>query len=127
MRIDRGVTLTLPEDVLPPIEPWPARFSPPGDVTAPVVDCGLGLAEDFPVGAGGYIALLRRGTISFAAKAAFAHAAGAAAVVVSNSVPGPIQAYAGVAPLPIASITLEEGRRCARRWLRRRGSSPGSS
>jgi subtilisin family serine protease len=56
-----------------------------GSITGEVVDCGLGAAGDFPASVNGRIAMIRRGTITFAEKTRNAKAAGAAAVVIVNN------------------------------------------
>jgi len=50
--------------------------------------CGLGYPADFPAAVDNDIALIQRGTLTFAAKAANAKAAGARAAIIFNKVPG---------------------------------------
>lgn len=65
------------------------EFSGSGDVTAPLVYCGLGKPGEFPTHVAGKIALIRRGELTFAEKAANAAAAGAAATIIFNNVDEP--------------------------------------
>lgn len=57
-------------------------------VTGSLVDCGLGQAGDCPASAAGNVALIQRGTISFADKVTNAMNAGAVAAIIYNNVPG---------------------------------------
>jgi PA domain len=66
------------------------EFSAPGDVTAsvraiPSLGCAAADFVNFPAGS---IALITRGTCTFADKIANANAAGAVAALISNNVPG---------------------------------------
>lgn len=54
-------------------------------VTAEAIDCGLGYADDFPPEVSGRIALIQRGDIYFAEKAANAKNAGAVAAIIYNN------------------------------------------
>jgi subtilisin family serine protease len=59
--------------------------SPFGSMTGKFVDCSLGsTSADFPASVSGNIALIKRGTSTFATKAKNAKAAGATAVVIYN-------------------------------------------
>jgi serine protease len=62
------------------------------NITSTYVFCGIGNPSDFPSSVSGKIALIQRGTLTFAQKAKNAKAAGAIAVIVYNNVPG---AFAG--------------------------------
>lgn len=53
-----------------------------------IVDCGIGNVSEFPAGVRGNIALIQRGTLTFAAKVANAMAAGATAALIYNNVSG---------------------------------------
>jgi serine protease len=55
-----------------------------GSLTSTFVDCGFGNPGDFPPSVKGHIALIHRGSITFAEKARNAVAAGASAVVIVN-------------------------------------------
>jgi subtilisin family serine protease len=57
-------------------------------VSGTLVDCRLGQAGDFPAGVAGNVALIQRGTISFADKVTNAMNAKAAAVIIYNNVAG---------------------------------------
>ncbi len=57
-------------------------------ITGGLVDCGLGNPGDFPAAVNGNIALISRGTLTFAAKVTNAAAAGARAAVIYNNVAG---------------------------------------
>jgi hypothetical protein len=85
-------------------------FSAPGDVTASVQaisDLGCA-AADFAGFSAGSIALITRGTCSFADKIANAAAAGAAAALISNNVPGgAVFVTAGSPTLIPALLTTE--------------------
>ncbi len=87
------------------------RYSPAGEVTAVVVEAGLGRPADFagkPVR--GKIVLVQRGELTLREKADNAAAAGAAAVIVSNSEPGNFAGTLGQpGSIPTVSIAQEEG------------------
>ncbi|WP_314505842.1 M28 family metallopeptidase [uncultured Microbacterium sp.] len=91
--------------------------SPVGDITAAVtaIDYGSGTsgceAGDFTGFAAGTIALIQRGGCTFAVKAANADAAGAAAIIIANNVPGLLNPTLGeyVATAPVAFTTPEGG------------------
>ncbi|HAK95724.1 MAG TPA: hypothetical protein DCM87_12190, partial [Planctomycetes bacterium] len=74
----------------PALSPLTMLYSPPGEFFGvEIVFCGLGHPQDFDgIDVAGKIALMRRGEITFASKIANAAAAGAAAGIVFNSVPG---------------------------------------
>ena len=57
-------------------------------LTATVVDCGLGYPSNFPAAVTGNIALINRGTLTFAAKLTNAMGAGARAAIIWNNVAG---------------------------------------
>ncbi|MBQ6019676.1 MAG: S8 family serine peptidase [Clostridia bacterium] len=85
------------------------------------VDCGFGAKNDFDgVSLAGEIALISRGgreedgeLLTFSAKANAASAAGAAAVVVYNNVPGeliaPYVIFDAAAPIPVIFISQDDG------------------
>lgn len=94
----------------------PLYFSGGGQVSAPVVAAGIGRPEDFPRGGlEGAIALIERGTLTFADKMANATAAGAGGVIIYNNAPGRFDGNLGRAgsTIPAVSITQEDGRRLA--------------
>ncbi len=57
-------------------------------LTANLVDCGLGYPSNFPAAVNGNIALINRGTLTFAAKLTNAMGAGARAAIIWNNVAG---------------------------------------
>lgn len=65
--------------------------------TATLVDCGLGQTGEFPPSVAGNIALIGRGTISFADKVTNAMNAGAIAVVMYNNAAGDFSGTLGAA------------------------------
>ena len=116
----KHVALTVPE-VSPALHPRAMEYSPstPGaGLTAEVVDAGLGRPGDFggQAAAGapvrGKIVLVRRGEMTFRAKAENAADAGAAAVVVYNSQPNDFSGTLGQATrIPVVSLSGTEGQR----------------
>lgn len=106
---DLGATLRIPEgeeefavDAM--------TFSPPGEFTSGLVDCGLGFPEDFPAAVAGNIALIQRGGMTFAAKAQNAADVGAVAAVIYNNRSGPfIGTLGGPGAIPTVSLSLEDG------------------
>lgn len=91
-------------------------FSPNGDVTARLftvsaLGCEAGDFAGLPAGA---IAVVSRGTCSFAAKAANAAAAGAAAVVIYNNTTGTLAGTLGRVPtprIPVVGVPTAVGQR----------------
>ncbi len=82
--------------------------SPNEDATGALVVAGLGRAEDFAgLDAKGHIALVRRGEIPFATKAANARNAGAVAVVIANDRPGPFGGTLGTNAVGIPVIGVD--------------------
>ncbi|WP_377644557.1 M28 family peptidase [Oryzobacter terrae] len=99
-------------------------YSGSGDVTAPVSVLPGGPADttpgceaaDYAGLVPGTVALVPRGSCTFAAKATLAAAAGASAVVVSNSEPGALNATLGAdagLDLPVVAVTQDLGRQLA--------------
>jgi len=80
-------------------------------LTAAVVDCGLGYPSNFPAAVSGNIALIKRGTLTFADKVTNAMAAGARAAVIDNNVSGNFFGTLGSAGswIPAVSLSLEDG------------------
>lgn len=81
-------------------------------VTANIVNCGLGKdLSDFPETVKGNIALIKRGTISFAEKATNAVNAGAVGVILYNNVDGPLNPTLGDYPssVPVLSLSMADG------------------
>ncbi len=111
----RAVALTVPSSPSLQLHPRPMEYSastPEGGLTAPLVDAGLGLAEDLrghPLT--GKIALVRRGALPFREKAENAAAAGALAVVIYNTSPGDLAGtLVHPSKIPVVSLSGEEGR-----------------
>ena len=80
-------------------------------VTGALFDCGLGNPADFPAGVNGNVALLQRGTLTFAAKVTNAMAAGARAAIVYNNVAGAFNGTLQTASnwIPTVSISQADG------------------
>jgi len=92
------------------LSPNTMSFSPAGEFTAEIVDCGLGYPEDFPPEVADNIALIRRGELYFSEKTQNAANAGALAVIIFNHSPGNFFGTLGsIADIPAVSISLEEG------------------
>jgi serine protease len=82
----------------------------------PFVYCGIGNPADFPASVKGKVALIERGTLTFADKAKNAKAAGAIAVIVYNNAPGNFNGTLGAVSssnaLPYTvGISQEDGQR----------------
>jgi subtilisin family serine protease len=80
-------------------------------VSGSLVDCGIGNPADFPPAVRGHIALIARGTLTFADKATNAKAAGAIAVIIYNNTTGSINGTLGSAGawLPVHAISQADG------------------
>jgi subtilisin family serine protease len=86
-------------------------------VTGTLVDCGLALTADAcPAGVAGNIALISRGSATFAAKVENAMARGAAAAVIYNNVAGTLSATLGTettstgkAWIPVVTVPQAQG------------------
>ena len=80
-------------------------------ITAMVVDCGLGYPTNFPLGVNGNIALINRGTLTFAAKVTNAMAAGARAAIIYNNLTGNFLGTLGSSNnwIPTVSISQADG------------------
>lgn len=84
---------------------------PPVGISGTIVFCGIGDSGDFPAEVNGEIALVERGTLSFAAKAANAADAGAAAVLIYNNEPGNFSGTLGEIGdwLPVVALGRDDG------------------
>jgi Zn-dependent M28 family amino/carboxypeptidase len=106
--LERGRQLTPVERDLRPEALDYSPSTPAGGITAAVVAAGDGCqAGDFS-GVGGRIALVRRGACFFVVKAQNAERAGAAAVIVYNNEPGPVDATLGspnATRIPAVTVT----------------------
>ena len=80
-------------------------------VSGNLVDCGIGNPADFPPAVSGNIALIARGTLTFATKATNAKAAGATAVIIYNNTTGALTFTLGsaLAWLPVYAISQADG------------------
>ena len=119
--------ISLSPAILEQVSPPPAgpiansimAYSGSGDVTAPVstlpVITGCN-AADFGGFPAGNIALISRGTCTFALKATNAHAAGASGVVIYNNAPGVLNGTLGngfTLNIPVTSVTQAVGQQLA--------------
>jgi subtilisin family serine protease len=80
-------------------------------ITAVVYDCGLGYATNFPAAVAGNIALISRGTLTFAEKVSNAMTAGAKAALVYNNQSGNFNGTLQNAAtwIPALSLTQSDG------------------
>jgi subtilisin family serine protease len=86
-------------------------------ITGTLVDCGLALAPtDCPANVAGNIAVISRGSVSFAAKVENAMSRGAAAAVIYNNIAGSLSATLGTdttstgkAWIPVVTVTQAQG------------------
>lgn len=86
------------------------RGSGSGAATGAIVEAGLGDAADFPAsGLAGDVALIQRGTLTFAQKAQNAVAAGAGAIIIYNNESGPFFGDATEISVPMIAVTREDG------------------
>lgn len=96
------------------LDPNPMTFSATGSVTANLVNAGFGTVADFAATdcttGGAKIALISRGSITFAAKVANAAADGCIAAVIYNNVAGNFFGTLGSpSAIPAVSISQAEG------------------
>ncbi|WP_243290164.1 M28 family peptidase [Bacillus sp. FJAT-47783] len=95
------------------IETDPFTYTPNGNVTGELVFVGLGSVEDVQgKDLSGKIALIKRGSFSFAEKVLNAANAGAEAVIIFNHIDGELHGTLGGANddfVPVVSITKQEG------------------
>jgi subtilisin family serine protease len=80
-------------------------------LTARIVPAGLGRPEDFPAASAGALALIERGTLTFAEKTANAMAAGAVGVLIYNNSAGAFTGTLGSASnwVPVVSLSRVAG------------------
>jgi serine protease len=81
-------SMLLEDSVLGELEGSLLINSPRGVLSGEWIACGLGRPADFPPQVAGRVALIERGDLLFAEKAANAKSAGAIAVVIYNNQPG---------------------------------------
>ncbi|HWX21392.1 MAG TPA: S8 family serine peptidase [Candidatus Binatia bacterium] len=77
-------------------------------LTSAIYDCGFGFPTNFPASVSNNIALISRGTLTFAAKVANAMAAGARAAVIYNNTTG---SFAGTLQFPsnwIPAVSIDQ-------------------
>jgi aminopeptidase YwaD len=87
-----------------------------GSAGGTVVAAGLGAPDDFPPGGlNGGVALIERGTLTFADKATNAINAGAGAIIVYNNEEGPFFGDATDIGVPMIAITRDDGERIIQR------------
>ncbi|MBI2953618.1 MAG: M20/M25/M40 family metallo-hydrolase [Chloroflexi bacterium] len=111
--IDQGSQITVERPHQLAIGAGVMQLSAQGEVTAALVDVGLGRPSDFDAKTvKGKVALARRGGISFDEKAANAMAAGAIGLIVSNNEPGLFEGSLRTpVSIPVVAITPEDGQR----------------
>ena len=85
-----------------------AGTTPTNGITGTVYYCNLGNPADFPAGVANNIALIQRGTITFAAKVQNAMAAGATAVIIYNNAAGNFLGTLGSAGNWIPAVSLSQ-------------------
>jgi Zn-dependent M28 family amino/carboxypeptidase len=110
--LERGRQLTPVERELRPEALDYSPSTPPGGLIGTVVAAGDGCQTADFTGVRGKIALVRRGTCFFSAKAQNAEGAGAAAVIVYNNEPGTVDATLGspnATRIPAVTITAALG------------------
>ncbi|HZQ09327.1 MAG TPA: M28 family metallopeptidase [Anaerolineae bacterium] len=86
---DRGTTVQIVAPTTGTLDAQPFQYSPAGQVEGKLVLVpGIGSRDDFSkVNVRGQIALVKRGTLTFIAKANNAQQAGASAIIVYNDIP----------------------------------------
>jgi aminopeptidase YwaD len=105
---DFGSTLEVVDGAV--LSPNTLHFSPSGEFTTEIVECGLGYPGDFAPDVAGNIALVRRGEMFLWQKTQNAAAAGAVATVIYNSEPGNFLAtLTFTTDIPAVSVSLEDG------------------
>ncbi len=105
---DLGSTLEVVSGAT--LSPNTLHYSPSGNVTADIVECGLGYPTDFAPEVAGSIALIRRGELYLWQKTQNAAAAGALAAVIYNNEPGNFLAtLTFTTSISAVSISLEDG------------------
>jgi Iap family predicted aminopeptidase len=116
---DRGSTVAVSGGLAPSVSANTLQYSVGGAVEGPLVEAGLGKADDFEVAdAAGKIALVTRGDTRFADKVEAATRAGATAVIIANNQPGNFNgSLISSSSILAVSVSQEDGaalRRAAR-------------
>lgn len=85
--------------------------TPTNGISGTIYYCGLGYPTNFPAAVSNNIALILRGTLTFATKTANAISAGARAAIIFNNVSGNINGTLGSAGnwIPVISISQSDG------------------
>ncbi len=105
---DHGSTLEVVDGAA--LSPNTLHFSPSGEFTTEIVECGLGYPTDFSADTVGNIALVRRGDLYLWQKTQNAAAAGAVATVIYNNEPSNFFAtLTFTTDIPAVSVSLEDG------------------
>jgi aminopeptidase YwaD len=105
---DLGSTLEVVDGAV--LSPKTLHFSPSGEFTTEIVECGLGYPTDFPADIPGNIAFVHRGDLHFWQKTQNAAAAGAVATIIYNNEPGNFFAtLTFTTDIPAVSVSLEDG------------------
>ena len=115
-RLERGQQIAPVQRDLPLEALEYSPSTPQGGIRARVVASGDGCTGNDFSGVRGLIALVERGTCFFSVKAANARAAGAVAVLVFNSEPGPLDGTLGdpnASAIPVFGITRSLGQELA--------------
>ncbi len=107
---DKGSTLNVVNGLT--LNPRTLLYSPSGEITAQIADCGLGQAENFTTcGASGKIALLKRDELPFRQKVQNAANASALAVIIYNNLQGNFNAtLTSVTDIPAVGVSDTEGK-----------------
>jgi Iap family predicted aminopeptidase len=108
---DRGSSVVLAGALGQSIAANTLQYSAAGAVEAPLVEAGLGKADDFEdAGARGNVVLVARGETRFADKVQAATDAGAAAVIIANNQPGNFNgSLIGMSSIPVVSVSQDDG------------------
>lgn len=89
----------------------PFNYTPPGDVSGEVVDCGIG--DAVCAGASGKVCLIERGEVDFSVKAGNCEAGGGVGAIIYNNVEGQINGgtlgedFSGT--IPVVAVNMSDG------------------
>jgi len=89
-------------------------LTPSSGITGSIIECGIGLEDEFPLNVSGNIALIERGSTFFSEKVRNAMAAGARAVIIYNNIIEPLPSLSHVSYgspewIPSLIISKSEG------------------